>query len=107
MKKCLKPMNLAGLILVSALTFTACSEEETATEEIFESQEVITAAELNYSDESEQMADEIAEIAEDVYVSDELASTGKSAYFSDYLPDCVTITTVITDTTKEKNHRLW
>ncbi|MEM1337238.1 MAG: hypothetical protein AAGF96_05785 [Bacteroidota bacterium] len=102
MKKCLKPMNYAGLILVSALTFTACSDEETAVEETLDSQEVISVAELQYSDESEQMADEIAEIAEDVYVSDEFLSTGKSAYFSDYLPDCVTITTVVTDTTREK-----
>ena len=102
MKKCLKPMNYVGLILVSALTFTACSEEEAAVEETLENQEVISVAELQYSDESEQMADEIAEIAEDVYISDEFSLTGKSAYFSDYLPDCVTITTVVTDTTREK-----
>ena len=57
---------------------------------------------LNYSDEAEQMSDDIAEIVEDVYVSDEMSSTGKTTYFSDYLPDCVTITTVITDTSKEK-----
>ena len=102
MKKSLNPMNLAGLALVSALTFTACSEEETTTEEIFTNSEVITSAELQYSDESEQMSDDIAEIAEDVYVSDELSSTSKGTYNSDYLPECVTITTVETDTTKEK-----
>ena len=102
MKKSLNPMNLAGLALVSALTFTACSEEETTTEEIFTNSEVITSAELQYSDESEQMSDDIAEIAEDVYVSDELSSTSKGTYNSDYLPECVTITTVETETTKEK-----
>ena len=102
MKKSLNPMNLAGLALVSALTFTACSEEETTAEEIFTNSEVITSAELQYSDESEQMSDDIAEIAEDVYVSDELSSTSKGTYNSDYLPECVTITTVETDTTKEK-----
>ena len=102
MKKSLKPMNLAGLVLVSALTFTACSEEEATTEEIFTTAEVITEAQLQYSDESEQMSDDIAEIAEDVYVSDELSVTSKGTYISDYLPDCVTITTVVTDTTKEK-----
>ena len=95
-------MNLVGLILVSTLTFTACSEEETTTEEILTDAEVITSAQLQYSDESEQMSDDIAEIAEDVYVSDELSATAKGIYISDYLPDCVTITTVITDTTKEK-----
>ena len=102
MKKSLKPVKLAGLVLVSALTFTACSEEETATDEIFTESEVITTAELQYSDESEQMSDDIAEIAEDVYVSDELSITSKGTYLSDYLPDCVMVTTVVTDTTKEK-----
>lgn len=102
MKKSLKPMNLVGLLTLSALIFTSCSNEETISDEIFTESEVITATELQYSDESEQMADEIAEIAEDVYVSDEMAATAKSAYFSDYLPDCVTITTVVTSTTKEK-----
>lgn len=95
-------MNLVGLILVSTLTFTACSEEEATTDEIFTDAEVITSAQLQYSDESEQMSDDIAEIAEDVYVSDELSATAKGTYISDYLPDCVTITTVVTDTTKEK-----
>ncbi len=102
MKKSLKPMNLAGLMLASALTFTACSEEEAATEELLVTSDVITTAQLQYSDESEQISDEIAEIAEDVYVSDELAATAKGTYLSDYLPECVTITTVVTDTTKEK-----
>ena len=41
-------------------------------------------------------------IGEDVYATDEILSTSKSNYASDYLPDCVTITTVITSTTKEK-----
>ncbi len=102
MKKSLKPMNLVGLLLLSGLTFTACSEEETATEEIFTDAEVITVAELQYSDEAEQMADDIAEIAEDAYVSDEMSVTSKGIYLSDYLPDCVTVTTIETDTTKEK-----
>ncbi len=102
MKKSLKPMNLVGLILLSVLTFTACSEEETATEGIFTDAEVITVAELQYSDEAEQMADDIAEIAEDAYVSDEMSVTSKGMYLSDYLPDCVTVTTIETDTTKEK-----
>jgi len=102
MKKSFKPMNLAGLLIVSALTFTACSDDETTNEEIFTDSEVITSAQLQYSDESEQISDEIAEIAEDVYVSDELSVTSKGTYLSDYLPDCVTVTTIITDTTKEK-----
>ena len=95
-------MNLAGLILVSALTFTACSESEDATEAIVAESEVITATQLQYSDESEQISDDIAEIAEDVYLSDELNATAKGTYLSDYLPECVTITTVETDNTKEK-----
>lgn len=95
-------MKLAGLVLISALTFMACSEDDSASEESIADAEVITEAQLQYSDESEQMSDDIAEIAEDVYASDELSATSKGSYVSDYLPDCVTITTVVTDNTKEK-----
>lgn len=76
-------MNLVGLLLLSALTFTACSEEETAAAETFTNTEVITVAELQYSDEAEQMVDDIAEIAEDAYVSDEMSVTSKGIYLSE------------------------
>ena len=102
MKKNMKSITLSSFILAFALTFIGCSENEEITEEIVNTSEVITATQLRYADESEQMADEIAEIAEDVYVSDELGPTFKSGYQSDFLPECVVITTTQTETTKKK-----
>ena len=48
------------------------------------------------------ISEEITTIAEDIYATDEISSTSKINYYSDYLPDCITVTTVITATTKEK-----
>jgi hypothetical protein len=83
-----------------AATFLfSCNKEESAPiveEETFE------VAELKASDESELISEEIMNIAEDVYMADEAAATSKFSYNSDFLPDCVTITTVITSTTKER-----
>ena len=106
MKKSLKQMNFSKklplAITLVALLVASCSKDESSIEEELTSEELITSSELKYSDESEQISDEIAEIAEDVYVSDELSATAKGTYISDYLPECVTVTTVQTDTTKEK-----
>lgn len=106
MKKSLKQMNfvriapmLIGMVL---LTVVSCSKEDEDTTEVFSSSEVITSTELKFSDETEMISDEVTTIAEDVYAVDEIALTSKSDYSSDYLPDCVTITTVVTDTTREK-----
>lgn len=105
MKKNLEQINfikiatffMAMLLLVT----TSCSTEEASTEEL-SSEEVISATELKYSDETEMISEEITAIAEDVYTSDEISFISKIPHKTDFLPDCVTITTVITDTTKEK-----
>ena len=106
MKKSLKPMNFSKQLWVmaalGAMTFTSCETEESTTEESLTTQEVITEPELNYSDESDQIAEEVASIAEDVYATEEITAISKGSYRSDFLPDCVTITTVSTDTTREK-----
>ncbi|NKI30366.1 hypothetical protein [Croceivirga thetidis] len=102
MKKNSKSFQFMGTLLVSGLLLVGCSNEETQDEVLFENQAVISATQLNYSDEADQMSDDIAEVIEDVYVSDEINSTAKGSYISDYLPDCVTITTVVTETSKEK-----
>lgn len=106
MKKSLKQVNFTGfvslLIGMAFLTLASCSNEESVVEEELTSDEVITATELNYSDEAELISEEVAGIAEDVYAADEISATSKIGYSSDYLPDCVTITTVVTSTTKEK-----
>jgi len=102
MKKYLKSLNLAGATLFTTLLIVSCDKDETVSDTVALETEVITVTELKYSDEAEQISDEVFEVVEDVYVSDELATTAKGLYFSDYLPDCVTVTTVVTDTTKEK-----
>ncbi|MEM9000767.1 MAG: hypothetical protein AAGB24_10930 [Bacteroidota bacterium] len=106
MKKCLKTVNVtkmlsfaSGIIILSAMS---CSSEASSAETVMTGQEVISAIELNYSDETELISDEVAGIAEDVYAIDEISETSKTAYFSDFLPDCVTVTTVVTGNTKEK-----
>ncbi len=100
MKRSLRFLNLATAAMVSALVLVSCSKEEEAP--VLETdQEKFEVAELTASDESEMISDEVLTIAEDVYATDELANHAKG-YNSDYLPDCVTITTVITSTTKEK-----
>ena len=106
MKKSFNPLNFmkfAPIVLgLSLLTFASCSteNEETVVAESFE--ELITVAELQASDEAEMISEEVSTIAEDVYAADEISLTAKSNYSSDYLPDCVTITTEVTDTTREK-----
>lgn len=106
MKKSLKQLNLKGimsLMLATALTVVSCTNEETASDELTNTgDEVISATELQFSDESEMISEEVTTIAEDVYATDEISMTSKADYQSDHLPDCVTITTVVTDTTREK-----
>ncbi len=106
MKKSLKQMNFARMfplaIMAMALLVASCNKDETSVDEELTSQEIITASELQYSDEAESISEEVTTIADDVYSADEISAISKASYFSDYLPECVTITTVVTDTTKEK-----
>ena len=102
MKKNIKHLQFAKLIVLATFTITSCSKEEASIEEEIIAEQLITATELKYSDESEMISEEITTIAEDIYATDEIANTSKFNYSSDYLPECVTITTVITDSTKEK-----
>ncbi|MFS4455811.1 hypothetical protein [Maribacter sp. 2304DJ31-5] len=91
---------LIGSMLSAFTFFISCSKDETTNET--EESTALTAAELKFSDETELISEDILGLVEDVYTTDEISSTSKSNYGSDYLPDCVTITTVVTDTTKEK-----
>lgn len=102
MKRNFKNNRLSAMILIAILSFTSCTNDEAVMEDEIIAEQVITATELKYSDESEMISDEVSTIAEDIYASDEILATSKFDYRSDYLPDCVTISTVITDTTKEK-----
>lgn len=93
-------MNFLSLSLLSIVLLISCDKNEETPG--LESSEVITATELKASDEAELISDEIASIAEDLYSADEIQAISKSTYKSDYLPDCVTVTTVVTTTSKEK-----
>lgn len=103
MKKGLK-MKTKGIVSVLIggllLTSISCSKESSGNEDL-NSTEVISSTELKFSDETEMISEEITSIAEDVYAADEISSTSKIDYHSDYLPDCVTVTVVYSDSTKE------
>lgn len=102
--KSLKKMNFAGIVLLAFLFLISCDKDETTDpgDDQIAQEETFETADLLASDESELISEEILNIGEDVYASDEILSTSKGYYHSDFLPDCVTITTVITSTTKEK-----
>jgi hypothetical protein len=104
MKKNLSPLFQSMAIIMAGsllLTIVSCSKDTSTETEELTATEVISATELKYSDETEMISEEISTLAEDVFASDEISSTAKSDYHSDYLPDCVTVTVVLTDTTKE------
>ncbi len=82
------------------LTYVSCSTESSGEEDLT-STEVISSTELKYSDETEMISEELMAIAEDVYAADEIVSTSKGGYNSDYLPDCVTVSVVMAENTKE------
>jgi len=106
MKTCLKQMDftrtIAFLTVLIALVVTSCEEEDVQLNEDQTSETVITTVELNYSDEADQISEEISSIAEEVYTADEVLATSKSFYNPDFLPDCASITTEETDTTRQK-----
>jgi hypothetical protein len=99
MKKSLKKMNIVGLVLMVTLVLVSCDKDDSPdiTEE-----GTFTVAELKTSDETDLITEDVINIGEEVYATDEITETSKFNYISDYLPDCVTITTVVTSTSKEK-----
>lgn len=103
MKKNFGMLSCAGLLLATSLFIVSCTKNEsTDVVDDLTNSEVLSAAELNASDEVELISEEITTLAEDIYTVDEISFASKSIFTSDYLPDCVTITTVVTDTSKEK-----
>ncbi len=100
MKKSIKNVKIMGLLLAALTMAVSCNKEEA--QEVVQEQESFDVAELKASDETDLISEEVVSIAEDVYSTDEIRETSKSFYTSDYLPDCVTITTVVTSTSKEK-----
>jgi hypothetical protein len=99
MKKSLKKVNFTGSLLMAILVLVSCDKDDS--QDISE-EGTITVAELKVSDETDLIAEDVINIGEEVYATDEIMVTSKANYFSDFLPDCVTITTVVTSTSKEK-----
>ncbi len=98
MKNSLKISNLTGVVLMALLVLASCAKDESA---VFSEEASFDVAELTTSDEAELISEEISNIGEDVYATEEIKATSKADYASNYLPDCVTITTVVTSTSKE------
>ena len=98
MKKSLKNSNLTGWLLMVLLVMGSCNNEESTG---VEEDNTFEVAELVASDEADLISEEIANIGEDVYATEEIRATSKAFFLSNYLPECVTITTVVTNDTKE------
>lgn len=62
----------------------------------------IDTADLLRADEGDWITEEIVNIGEEVYAMDEVPEAGKAVAGSGFIPDCVTITTVVTDSGVEK-----
>jgi len=99
MKKSLKKVNFTESLLMAMLVLVSCDKNDSP--DISE-EGTITVAELKVSDEADLIAEDVFNIGEEVYATDEITVTSKVNYISDFLPDCVTITTVITSTSKER-----
>lgn len=99
MKKNLRKVKFTGMLLSAIMVLISCDKEETQN---ISEEGTIDATELKISDEADLIAEDVINIGEEVYATDEIMATSKANYISDYLPDCVTITTVVTSTSKEK-----
>jgi len=99
MKKYLKKVNITGSVLMAILFFASCNKDDS---QDFSEEGAITVTELKVSDETDLILEDVINIGEEVYATDEITMTSKTNYISDFLPDCVTITTVVTSTSKEK-----
>lgn len=100
MKKSVKLFRMMGAMALGLILFTACEKE--SLESPPEQSDDFKVAELQTTDETDLITEEVIQIGEVVYEEDEMAAQSKGGFHSGYLPDCVTITTVVTSTTKEK-----
>jgi len=91
------------LLLAAGIIMFSCSTESTeATDTNDDAALEITTKDLTLSDEVDLVDEEISNIALDVLAADEAEASGRNDYVSDYLPDCVTITTIVTSTSRTK-----
>lgn len=84
-------------VLVLSLMVTSCSKDSDNEADVQEDATAqITTKTINQSDEVDMVEEELSNIALDVFAVDEAQAKGDTEYSSDFLPDCVTITTVVT-----------
>ncbi|WP_276389786.1 hypothetical protein [Eudoraea chungangensis] len=83
-------------LLLSFLT--GC--EETEDDNIIESEE-ISSVQLQLSDETELVLEELVNIGDDIFASKDVFLLNKAYSTSGYIPDCATITTIVSDNSKE------
>ncbi len=100
MKKNVNVFRNLAVMAAALIAFTACEKEAVETPQ--EAEGDFEVAALEATDEADLITEEVIQLGEVIYEEDELAATAKGGYHSGYLPDCVTITTVVTSTTKEK-----
>lgn len=104
MKKNFGMRSCTGVLLAIALFIVSCSKNDST--DIVDDElvgiEVISSTQLNASDEVELISEDITALAEDIYAVDEISFTQKVSFTSDFLPDCVTITTIVKDKSIEK-----
>ncbi|MEX0273115.1 MAG: hypothetical protein AB3N16_01925 [Flavobacteriaceae bacterium] len=103
MKAYFRKRSMVGWMLAATLFSISCTKDgETEPADEQSGDVAFTVAELNASDEAELISEEVLAIGEEVYTMDENSLGSKTPYVPDFLPDCVTITTVVTASSKEK-----
>lgn len=101
MKTRFNPLRLISLCLCMLVVLASCSEDDSVQEETQEADAQIAVETISKSDEVDMVEEELSNIALDILAVDEAEASGFAAA-SDFLPSCVTVTTVITDTSREK-----
>jgi hypothetical protein len=94
-----KQFAIATLLMGGLLASCEKNQDELPEPDAQDSFEVVA---LQQADESEWVSEEVINVAEEVYAAEEIAASGKLTAKSGFIPECVTITTVQTDTSVEK-----
>ena len=101
MKNHLKRFIVLGTIALGI--FISCDNEDTSDADVLAAEEAtITNEEIQLTDEADLIVEDITAIVEDVYATGEINATSRFPYNSDFLPECVTITTEVTDNSIER-----
>ncbi|WP_340075586.1 hypothetical protein [Leptobacterium sp. I13] len=91
-----------GLLTIATFGLLASCDSNTDDDVLSPPEETIVAQEVRLADETDLISEEVTNVVEDVFAADELSSSGRGPFMSDFLPDCVTITKVVTNNMVEK-----